>query len=95
MNPNAPDETAPWKLCISAGAIQYLWASDVEPGRVYKMTLDGEILGWFGESGRQVGQFNWAHGISCRSDDELYIADMNNWRAQKIRLDLGSRTSDQ
>ena len=95
VNPNAPDETAPWTICISGGSTQYLWTSDVEPGRVYKMTLDGEILGWFGESGRQLGQFNWAHGVSCRSDDELYIADLNNWRVQKILLNPGRRTSDQ
>ena len=95
LNPNAPDETAPWTICISGGTTQHLWTSDTEPGRVYKMTLDGEILGWFGESGRQLGQFNWAHGISCRSDDELYIADMNNWRIQKILLNPGRATSNQ
>ena len=87
VNPNAPDETAPWTVCISGGETQYLFASDVEPGRIYKMTLDGEILGWLGESGRQLGQFNWLHGISCRSEHELYVADLNNWRVQKLLLD--------
>ena len=86
-NPNAPDETAPWTICISGGETQYLFASDVEPGRIYKMTLDGKILGWLGESGRQLAQFNWVHGISCRSEDTLYVADLNNWRIQKLLLD--------
>ena len=95
VNPNAPNETAPWTICISGGVTQHLWASDVEPGRFYKMELDGTILGWFGESGRQSGQFNWAHGISCRSDDELYIADMNNWRVQKISLKPASHTTNE
>ena len=85
-NPNPPDDTAPWTICISGGATQYLFASDVEPGRIYKMTLDGEVLGWLGESGRQLGQFNWVHGISCRSEETLYVADMNNWRIQKLLL---------
>ncbi len=48
----------------------------------------------FGESGRQMGQFNWIHGISCRSEDELYIADMN-WRVQKILLNRPDTSSDQ
>ena len=87
VNPNARDETQPWTVCISGGETQYLFASDQEPGRIYKMTLDGEMLGWLGESGRQFGQFNWLHGISCRSEDELYVADMNNWRIQKLLLD--------
>ena len=57
------------------------------------MTLEGKILGMFGESGHQLGQFNWAHGISCRSEDILYIADMNNWRVQKILLNQAANTS--
>ena len=95
VNPNVPDETQPWALCISDGPTQYLFASDQEPGRVYKMTLDGKILGMFGESGRQMGQLNWNHGISCRSEDVLYLADMNNWRVQKILLDPAKTSSGQ
>ena len=93
VNPNAPDETAPWTVCISGAETQHLFASDVEPGRIYKMTLDGEILGWLGESGRQLGQFNWLHGISCRSERELYVADLNNWRVQKLLLDPPAPTT--
>lgn len=95
LNPNAPDNTAPWTICISGGPTQYLFASDVEPGRIYQITLDGEILGWLGESGRQLSQFNWAHSISCRSEDTLYVADMNNWRVQKLLLNPVNRTSSQ
>jgi len=82
---NRPDETAPWALCITTdGPTQYLFAVDQEPGRLYKMTLDGKILGMYGESGRQVGQFNWPHGIACPSENEVIVADMNNWRVQKL-----------
>ena len=95
VNPNAPDETAPWTICISGGETQYLFASDVEPGRIYKMTLDGKILGWLGESGRQLGQFNWLHGISCRSEDTLYVADLNNWRVQKLLLNPRGQATEQ
>lgn len=84
--PNQPDNTAPWALCISGGETQYLFAADEEPGRIYKLTLDGEILGWLGESGRRLGQFNWIHGISCRDENTLLIADLNNWRVQKLLL---------
>ena len=86
VNPNAPDETQPWTVCITDTPTQYLYTSDSEPGRVYKMTLDGEILGWFGESGRGSKQFNWIHAIACPSENELLIADMNNWRVQKVTL---------
>jgi len=83
---NPPDETAPWTICITNGATQFLYTTDQEPGRLYKLTLEGRIVGMLGESGRDAKQFNWVHGIACPSDDVLYLADMNNWRVQKITL---------
>lgn len=85
-SPNAPDETQPWTLCITSGPTQYLYSSDSEPGRIYKMTLDGKILGTMGISGRDVKQFNWIHALACPTDDTLYVADMNNWRIQKLTM---------
>lgn len=87
LNPNPPNASAPWALCITTnGPTQYLFAIDQEPGRLYKMTLDGKILGMLGESGRGPGQFNWPHGLACPSEDVVFVADMNNWRVQKITL---------
>ena len=81
-----PDQTQPWTLCITNTPTQYLYTSDEEPGRIYKMTLDGKMLGWIGESGRGPKQFNWIHGLACPSENELLCADMNNWRIQKVTL---------
>ena len=52
--------------------------------------LDGTILGWLGSSGRQLGQFNWIHSLDCSQLDDgvLWVADMNNWRIQKLIVDL-------
>ena len=89
-NPNRPDAHAPLALCISGGDTQYLFASDEDPGRIYKMTLDGEMLGYLGESGRGPGQFNWIHSLDCSQLDDgiLWVADMNNWRIQKLIVDI-------
>jgi len=84
MNP--PDETQPWTICITNTPTQYLYTSDQEPGRIYKMTLDGHIVGVLGESGHELGQFNWIHSLACPSEGLLYVADMNNWRVQRIEL---------
>jgi NHL repeat len=81
-----PDQTQPWTICITNTPTQYLYTSDEEPGRIYKMTLDGRILGWIGESGRGPRQFNWIHSLACPSENELFVADMNNWRVQKVAL---------
>jgi hypothetical protein len=81
-----PDETAAWTLCITPGPTQVLYTSDNEPGRIYKLTLDGRIVGMLGESGHELGQFSWTHGIACPSENTIYVADMNNWRVQKLML---------
>ena len=86
LSANPPDETAPWTLCLTNGPTQYLYTTDQEPGRLYKLTLDGTIVGMLGESGRDAKQFNWVHGLACPSEDVLYVADMNNWRVQKLTL---------
>jgi hypothetical protein len=93
LPPNRPDETAPWTMCMTNGPTQYLFVMDSEPGRLYKMTLDGKIVGVYGESGRQTGQFNWPHGLACPSENELYVADMNNWRIVKLVASQRTTTS--
>ncbi len=79
---------APWALCITppeAGP-QVLFVADAFPGRVYKLDLDGHVLGWLGRSGKQLGEFGWIHEIACPRADTLYVAELLNWRLQKLTL---------
>jgi DNA-binding beta-propeller fold protein YncE len=78
---------APWALCITPGPNQVLYTSDAFPGRIYKLSLDGKVLGVLGKSGKQLGQFGWIHEIACPSADELYVAELLNWRIQKLILE--------
>jgi NHL repeat len=82
---------APWAICITPGTNQVLFTSDGYPGRIYKLTLDGKVLGMLGESGKQLKQFGWIHEIACPSETELYVAELLNWRVQ--RLILGANRS--
>jgi hypothetical protein len=87
-NPDAKSGTfspgAPWALCITPGPNQVLFAADAYPGRLYKLTLDGKVMGVFGESGKQPKQFGWVHEIACPSENEIYVAELLNWRVQKL-----------
>jgi DNA-binding beta-propeller fold protein YncE len=78
---------APWAICITPGPNQVLFSADGYPGRIYKLTLDGKVLGAFGESGKQLKQFGWVHEIACPSEKELYVAELLNWRVQKLILE--------
>jgi hypothetical protein len=92
---NKPDPTAtsgtfapgaPWAVCITPGPKQVLFASDAYPGRLYKLSLDGKILGVLGESGKQLKQFGWVHEIACPSENVIFVAELLNWRVQKLIL---------
>jgi NHL repeat len=77
---------APWALCITPPPNQVLYSADAFPGRIYKLTLDGKVLGVLGETGKKLKQFGWIHEIACPSENELYVAELLNWRVQKLIL---------
>jgi DNA-binding beta-propeller fold protein YncE len=77
---------APWAVCITPEPNQVLYAADAFPGRIYKLSLDGKVLGVLGETGKQLKQFGWIHEIACPSEDVLFVAELLNWRVQKLVL---------
>jgi DNA-binding beta-propeller fold protein YncE len=77
---------SPWSICITPGPNQVLYSADAWPGRIYKLTLDGQVLGMLGESGKQLKQFGWIHELACPSENVLWVGELLNWRAQKLVL---------
>ena len=78
---------APWAICITPAPHQVLYSSDGFPGRIYKLSLDGKVLGVLGKSGKQLGQFGWIHEMACPSENEIFVAEILNWRVQKLVLE--------
>jgi DNA-binding beta-propeller fold protein YncE len=77
---------APWSICITPPPNQVLYSSDAWPGRIYKLNLDGKVLGVLGQSGKQLKQFGWIHAMACPSENVIYVAELLNWRIQKLIL---------
>jgi hypothetical protein len=78
---------APNSLCITPGPNQVLFVGETTyPGRIFKLSLDGKVLGVIGRAGRQLGQFSGAHALACPSENEIYAAETSNWRVQKLIL---------
>jgi hypothetical protein len=50
------------------------------------LTLDGKLLAMLGQSGKQLKQFGWIHEMACPSENVLYVAELLNWRVQKLIL---------
>jgi hypothetical protein len=84
---------APWAICITPGQHQYMYSSNStgttdmsDNGEIYKMELDGRILGKFGRGGKQLKEFMAVHEIDCRNENEIYVGEISNWRVQKLSL---------
>ncbi|MGE0813372.1 MAG: hypothetical protein AB7O28_09775 [Vicinamibacterales bacterium] len=68
-----------WPDSAPAGPAEYT-------GEVYKMKLDGTIVGKFGRAGKALGEFATIHQMDCRDPNVIYTAEINDWRSQKILL---------
>ncbi|HXP83455.1 MAG TPA: peptidyl-alpha-hydroxyglycine alpha-amidating lyase family protein [Bryobacteraceae bacterium] len=85
---------APNSICITPGPNQVLYVGESTfPGRLFKVTLDGKVLGVIGRSGRQLKQFSGIHQLACRSENEVYAAETSNWRVQKLIMHPQSANS--
>ena len=78
---------APNSLCITPGPNQVLFLGESTwPARIFKVTLDGKVLGVVGKAGRNLKQFSGGHALACPSENEIYVAESSNWRVQKLML---------
>jgi NHL repeat len=87
------DVGAPSAICITPGPHQYLYSSNSNPpedidsgGEIYKMELDGRVVGRFGKAGKLPKEFGSVNAIDCRRQNELYVGEIGNWRVQKLTL---------
>ena len=83
----------PMTLCMTKGPTQYLYIAHsgdlvdgMEDAAIYKVQLNGTVVGKFGSAGLQPKHFVLANSIDCRNENELLIGEMANWRVQKVTL---------
>ena len=82
----------PTAICITPGPRQYLYVAHtgdpdgMEDAAIFKVDLDGRVVGKFGQAGKQVKEFGLVNAIDCRVENELLIGELSNWRVQKLTL---------
>jgi hypothetical protein len=82
----------PQAICVSGGSTQYLYASNsnepesMERGEIYKVRLSGEVVGKFGRAGKMPKEFGMVNSLDCRTETDLWVGEVWNWRAQKVTL---------
>jgi DNA-binding beta-propeller fold protein YncE len=80
-------------ICVTPGANQVLYVSNSNPptdldtgGEIYKMRLDGTMIGKFGRAGKLPKEFGTVNAIDCRTENTLYVGEVGNFRVQKLTL---------
>jgi DNA-binding beta-propeller fold protein YncE len=83
----------PRAICITQGPRQVMYVSNSNPpedidaeGNIFKVDLTGKLLGTFGHAGRIAKEFNAVNQLECRTENELWAAEIGNWRVSKITL---------
>ena len=69
---------------------QFLWVSDGETHKMLKYDLSGKFLYGWGTFGPLPGRFNGVHQFSVDQENNLYVAEVFNGRAQKFRPRKGA-----
>ena len=86
----------PMAICVSGEPHQYLYSSHsgdqygMDDAAIYKLELDGKVLGKFGKAGKLVKEFGLVNAVDCRSATEIYIGELTNWRVQRLNLRLAA-----
>jgi sugar lactone lactonase YvrE len=90
-----------WSNCISTeGPKQYMFVSNSNPngngpgswaqtGQIYKMELDGTVVGKFGHAGKLAPNFQVVHMMDCRNPNTIFVGEIESWRSQKFVLGTG------
>ena len=80
-------------ICITPGPNQVMYVSNSKPpdnldvgGEIYKVALNGTIIGRFGTAGKLIGQFGTVNAIDCREENDLLVGELGNWRVQRVTL---------
>jgi DNA-binding beta-propeller fold protein YncE len=82
----------PQAICVSGGSTQFVYSSNsndpesMEHGEIYKIQLTGQIVGKFGRAGKLPKEFGIVNAIDCRTENDLWVGEIWNWRAQKVTL---------
>lgn len=73
---------SPWGLALAKDGT--LLMADGYANRIVRLDTSGKILGVLGTSGKIPGKFAFAHSIAINKKNEIFVAEILNWRVQKF-----------
>jgi len=87
--PNATGTMAsghPGQSALRLEPHQVLYAADAFPGRSTNLAWRGRSWVYSASPANNSKQFGWIHEIACPSENVVFVAELLNWRVQKLIL---------
>jgi DNA-binding beta-propeller fold protein YncE len=69
-----------------------IYVSNITDSQIRTYSHDGSLLGSFGRTGMEIGEFNSPAGLWIDGRNRLYVADTNNGRVQVFQLSHDSES---
>jgi len=87
---------APWSLCVTDTTPQYLFTGDGTTGKIYKMDMNGKVLGMFvtGQDHGAEDTGDLVHALDCRTPNTIYVGSASMWDVQKVASRTNTTTSE-
>jgi hypothetical protein len=87
---------APWSLCVTDTAPQFLFTGDGTTGKIYKMDMNGKVLGMFvtGQDHGAEDTGDLVHALDCRNPNMVYVGSASMWDVQKVTIRTNTTTSE-
>ena len=76
----------PGRTSFSTARTRIRRTTSTSAGEIYKMKLDGTIVGKFGRAGKLPKEFGTVNAIDCRNENTLLVGEIGNMRVQKLTL---------
>ncbi len=73
----------PWGLSLADDKSIYM--TDGTNEVLYKLDLEGKVLGTYGAPGQSAGNFRAIHGVAVGLDGHIYVTEVINWRVAKLK----------
>jgi hypothetical protein len=84
---------APWSVCVSPAPNEFLFSGDGN-GKLYKLDMNGKLVGW-AQTSMGHGQTGClVHELHCESDTVIYKGDCSTWTVEKITIEGGGVASN-
>jgi DNA-binding beta-propeller fold protein YncE len=91
--PVAPGPPAASEVGLSVDPTGRIYVSNTTDSHIRIYSRNGSLLGAFGRTGADIGEFNAPTGLWIDGSNRLYVADTNNARVQVFQLSRENETA--